>query len=259
MKKRHDLMYPGVVIGLFGSLLAYDLRCAGAVTGDWVLHFWFIGFLAPLFGCYLVGRVHRSEGRGLGRSAVITLLMGFVAGNFVFPIIGGIYGAIYTMLFILPPTLYLAFISLQGFRHARENTFARTIWWRRRWHATIGMCASAMLCRLYAAPATDYAIGMSLAITIIAALCLWSLYSMARELEHVLAGNVAAPVDLGVGEAVVTRAIPCAAGPYRTGVSVPLVIGDATTVSAMMRHTLWGAMFLVAYAGATFVIAVLRG
>ena len=258
MKKRRDLMYPGVVVGLFGTLLAYDLRIAGSFTRDATLQFWLIGFLAPLLGCFWVGRVHRSEGRGLGRSAGITLLMGFVAGNFVFPIIGGIVGAIYTMLFILPPTLYLAFVSLQGFRNARENTIARTIWWRRRWHATIGMCASAMLLRLYVAPATDYVIGMSLAIAIIAALCLWSLYSMANELERVLAGDVADPVDLGVGEAVVSRAIACAAGPYRTG-SVPLVIGDAKKVSAMMRHTLWGAMFLVAYAAMTFVIAVLRG
>jgi len=260
MKRRREYMYPGVVIGLFATLLAYDLRCAGAQTGNWALYFWLIGLLAPLVGCIWVGSVHRSEGRGLGRSAGITLLMGFIAGNFVFPIIGGVYGFLYTGIFILPPTLWLAFISLQGFHRARENSIARTIWWRRRWHATVGMCASAMLIRLYLAPATSYAIGMSVAIMVIAILCLASLVSMASELEQILGGRVNEAVDLGVGEAVVTRAIASGEGAYRAGAcDVPLVIGDAAKVSAMMRHTVIGACVLVGYATLAFYIAVLRG
>src|SRR5438477_1426671 len=111
MKTRREFVSPGVAIGLVATLLAYDLRCAGPQTGDRVVQFWLIGCLAPYLGCLWVGLKHRSEGRGLGRSFGVTLVMGALAGTTVMPVFGTVYGVLYTAMFILPPTMWVALIS----------------------------------------------------------------------------------------------------------------------------------------------------
>ena len=259
MKRRYEFVSPGVIIGLVATLLAYDLRCAGARTGDCAKMFWFIGIAAPYVGCAWVGLKHRAQGRGVGRSAWITLTMGAVAGTVVFPVIGTAFGLMYTAIFILPPTLWIAGLSVYGFRAARENTIARTIWWRRRWHATIGMCSAAVALRLCEASSTAYAVGIATGIAAIAMACLASLTSLAHELEHVVASPSETQVDLGVGTQVHYEMALAGAGPHRaTTVGTPWLYGDVEHVRAMMRHTLWGAVALVAFATGVALVAAWR-
>jgi hypothetical protein len=258
MKKRREFISPGVVIGLFASLLAYDLYSAEANGWD-VLPFCLIGFFAPFIGCWWVGLKHRSEGRDIGRSILVTVAMGAIAGTCVYPIIGTIFGAGLTAVFILPPTLWVAFLSIRGFHRSREGTFARTIWWRRRWHATIAVCAGALVIRLALGRATPYSVGLAAGIALIAALCLISLLSLSHEIERVtkdlrstLAVHTAAPIDLGVGEDSWVRTVDVGEGAYRAAVvPVPVAVGDLVLLRKMMRHTLGGAIALTTFATST--------
>ena len=256
LKRRYEFVSPGVVIGLCATLLAFDLRCAGAQTEQYQKLFWVLGIAAPYVGCAWVGLKHRSEGRGVGRSAWITLVMGAIAGTVVFPVFGTLYGLVYTAIFILPPTLWIAAISVHGFHASREGTIARTIWWRRRWHATVGMCTAAIALRLHEAPATAYAVGLATGAAAIALLCLASLTSLARELAGVLAVPTEDQIDLGVGMQIVHEVAVVGAGPHRTSsVARPWLYGDADKVRAMMRHTLWGAVVLASFATSVALVA----
>jgi len=260
MRKRWEPLSPGVVIGLWAALLAWDMRALG---NNLLLH-WLIGFWAPFLGCLWVGRKHRSQGRGVGRSAWITVTMGAIAGTCVFPVIGTIFGAVLTAVFILPPTLWIAALSVAGFRRSREGSFARTIWWRRRWHATLAVCIGAIGVRLMLVPSSAYAVFLSAATAAIAALCLVSLGSMARELASVTRDvtAIASPaplgyLDLGVGEATWGVAAVSGAGPYRLAtVTTPRLVGDLGHVRAMMRHSLWGAIALTTFAVGTLTAAL---
>ena len=118
--------------------------------------------------------------------------------------------------------------------------------------------------RLYLAPATPYAVGLSIGIAMVAVLCLLSLISMSRELTAVTADL--APIsdrcadeptiDLGVGDTVYALVEPAAAGPYRSSATVEVrATGDLAKVRAMMRHTLWGAVALAAFATTTLAVA----
>jgi hypothetical protein len=272
MKKRRELVPPGVVVGFFASLLAYDLRCARESTERFVVLFWLGGVLMPYIGCWWVGLKHRIEGRRVGRSAWITFVMGCISGAlcgaissaFICPVLlplyavfGSAYGAPITAIFILPPTLWVAMISMNGFRRTRAGSFARTIWWRRRWHATIAACSGALAVRLWMAPATPYALGLSAAVALIAGFCSVSLLSMSSELAALTAGVAAvagrsgerAPsLDLGIGDEVALMVVSSGAGPYRATERVERrVVGDLGRVKAMMRHTLWGVLALLVF------------
>ena len=233
MRRRWELVSPGVVIGLWSMLVAHDLETVHVnLLEAGALPLWAavgLGFFAPYLGCRWVGRKHRSEGRDERRSLWITLTMGFIAGNFVFPIVGGVWGAIFTALIVLPPTMWIALLSMQGFRRSREGSFARTIWWRRRWHATVAICVGAVGIRLALGPPSEYTVALAAATAVIACACLLSLASMAAELKGLLQR---APITIGEGA-------------YRTATVVPPpLVEDAPTVRAMMRHSLQGALAL---------------
>jgi hypothetical protein len=95
-------------------------------------------------------------------------------------------------------------------------------------------------------------------------LCLLSLISMSRELTALTAdlAPMSEPrtdeptLDLGVGDTMYALVEPATAAPYRSSATVEArATGDLVKVRAMMRHTLWGAVALAAFATTTLAVA----
>jgi hypothetical protein len=86
---------------------------------------------------------------------------------------------------------------------------------------------------------------------------------MSRELTALTAGISPIPnradeptIDLGVGDTLYALVEPALAAPYRSSVTVEArATGDLAKVRAMMRHTLWGAVALAAFATTTLALA----